>query len=272
MSIRIGGFAGLPALNLPTPRELEREFQPRIEGDKLVLSPQMPKYPGLDNSPKGKLEALWARYHGRNQQLEQPAIQDAGGQAHEPITLVVTGDGEALKRALQGQGWQVGESASEDEIVNRLRDLKNPLPTGTLPFSNQYLPGPDGKPVEPAFVMSKNNRAGGLARDHIRVYPLPPAPDGTPRWGIAATRDTDTTIRKGADGKLHPSHKTDRDLDQERDLLMRDLQESGVVGSWAIKDGVQPGGKPYPRRPEDGRTDLGDGFYSDGKVYDVRIK
>lgn len=272
MSIRIGGFAGLPALKVPTPRELQRQYNPRIDGDKLVLSPKLPGYgPALDASPLDKLDVLRARLRGRHQQVEQPAIQDAGGKAHEPITLVVTGDGKALERALQSQGWQVGESASEDEVVNRIRGLQNPLPTGTLPFSPQYLPGPDGQPVAPAFVMSKHNRAGGLARDHIRVYPLPAAPDGTPRWGIAATRDTDTTIRIGPDGKPHPSHKTDRDLDKERDMLMRDLRDAQVVDGWAVTEGVKPGGKPYPRR-EDGKADLGDGFYSDGKVYAVRLK
>lgn len=100
-------------------------------------------------------------------------------------------------------------------------------------MSSMYL---DGKPSVLALAKNENP----LSRDHLRVFSMGTAPDGQPRWGIAATRDLHPTVDLPGNGHgLSFGHAVDKNTAGERDLVMHDLLQASPTAakSWSIVSG-----------------------------------
>jgi hypothetical protein len=192
------------------------------------------------------------------------------------VNLTVRGSKEDLVEAFKRQGWMMSPALG---LRNNLK-MAGKFLLGTEravngPVSNMYV---NGKPAEMAFSKNDDYNAG---RDHLRVFDGGTDPKtGEQIWQIAATRDVAATITT-----KHPEwhglmpdfyapttgHRTDPEIDRERDLIMHDLLASGLVSDWAAVKGDRPEGDTPEATLPDGRVQLG-GRKTDGRVYDVTLK
>lgn len=242
-------------------------FASLVTGRPAVLPGVTPAYTKLDEPAR---QAAVAR--GAGQTVKQGFLSGdtAGTELEEPVNFVVRGSKEAITRALTSQGWvQANPRTVASFIKVGLSALFHCGHEPEGPVSEQYL---NGRAETMAF---NKNSDFNLARDHMRVYHQGTDPaTGEEVWAIAATRDVALQITPPKLQGFHLSapgigHLTDRSVDAERDMIMRDLVASGQVKDWAAVSGDRaPGLEGQPQA--NGKLNIR-GYETDGRVYTVRL-
>jgi hypothetical protein len=228
-------------------------------GETSLLPGKLPAYTRLDAATR---EAAVRRGAGRT--LHQPFSNGdaAATDLEEPVNLIVKGTLPRLQATLERAGWTEAQSRTPlhylHSAVSALFKWGN---YEGAPVSQQFLGG-KGE----ALAMNKHSDHN-RARDHMRIYALPPDPaTGEQRWGIAATRDVALSLT--TKGHLDIGHAIDYRVDHERDQIMADLLAAGVK-RWAAVRGVRTEGPPDVHVP--GGVLAGGKYLTDGLVYEVSL-
>ncbi len=188
-------------------------------------------------------------------EVERMALNDAPrvtvtklGIKGDPINVALIGTKDELIAAMVAAKWQPADQITFRTSLRIAKSVMLRRPDETAPVSNLYL---WGRAEDLAF----EQEVGGDARrrHHVRFWLSAKQVNGRPLWLGAATFDT----------KVGLSHKTgmithhiDRNIDADRDKLMRDLAAS-LLTTDAV-EGFQPN--------HDGRNGGGDPYHTDGKL------
>lgn len=244
-----------------------------ITGEKQAVTGNIKPYDRLDADEK---TAAFARGQGKS--VEQPYIAGdaAGTNKNEPINVIMTGSKQDVEAAFKKAGWLKAPGRNVSEYAEMGAKVLFGLEQNTNgPVSAAYV---DGKSEAMAFNKNDDYNA---ARDHVRIYPLgKDAATGQERWGVAGTRDIAMTLSRpelemdGIIPKISKapgfSHEIDKNIDGERDMIMANMLDTGMVDNWEAVDGKRSGAPET--RQEDGMYALPDGIMTDGKVYTLNLK
>jgi hypothetical protein len=166
----------------------------------------------------------------------------------DPLNVGLVGPREDVLKAFAAAGWRPADAITlktsiEIGISVALHTTDPDAPVSTLIY--------DGRRQDLAF----EKLVGGSAdqRNHVRLWRTDPVQDqtadGRPLWLASASFDRGVGFSHDT-GQI--THHIGPDLDAERDLVIRDLQQAGwisstyeVAGSGATKDGRNGGGDPY---------------------------
>lgn len=245
-----------------------------VTGQRTELPGEMPAYVKLDARALAAAKAA-----GSGKTADQPYLvsDPKTGSPSEPVTMTVTATKDELVRALERQGWVQNDARTPKNYVRQgLAVLTHYDRVSNAPVSKQYL---NGKLEDMAF---SKNCDYNLSRDHMRIYQQGTDPvTNKPVWAIASSRDVAATMtvnKPDTHGSPLPwkwdvkapgfGHETDPNDDGERDLIMQDLLDSGMVKDFQAVTG-KPVGDAWKRQP-DGRMAAGS-HLTDGTVYQVAL-
>lgn len=160
----------------------------------------------------------------------------------DPVNLVLIGDMSQLRRAFANAGWSHADplGLATSWHMAKAFVLKQSYPSA--PFSTLYLFG-RGQDIGFQKPIGDSPRK----RHHIRFWGLPfelvEESMGTPSFWLDARRpsDHDRVVWIGAGTKdtgisltrlsFQITHATDADTNEERDYIMAELRNAGVVGN-----------------------------------------
>ncbi len=175
----------------------------------------------------------------------------AQGIPGDVINVGLEGAEEDLMCAMSAAGW------SPSDPVTLASSLKI---VGSVVFHRPYLRAPvsplyfDGRRQDFAFERASGGSAS--RRHHVRFWKvLDAGDDGRPVWLGAAVYDNGVGVSHYT-GQI--THHTAPDIDDERDLLIRDLVEAKRVSRTYWVSGVGP--------TLFGRNGGGDPFFTDGEI------
>lgn len=199
-----------------------------------VAHPVMPAYTPLTPA---QIDAAKVRSGNLTQPLD--VIRDPKGHPHEPLCIQLTGTREQVERAFAKAGWVQAEATT---LGAQLRTDLSLAVAGTglskvIDFNEENSPvSPmlvNGKPQEIAFEKNDDHHQ---CRDHLRLYDTGKTDaQGRSIWQLAATRDVSYTLNLRT---FQASHQIDRAIDRERNMVMADLLNAGVVEDWSVAQGV----------------------------------
>lgn len=177
------------------------------------------------------------------------------GRTGDPINLQIVGTDGQLSAAFALAGWY---RADEIDLVTSLRISIDALLNraySTAPVSNLYL---YGRKEDLAF-----ERPGSSVRqrDHARFWKTEiPGSDGRSTWVGSATKDIKVELSKT---NFLPTHGIAPDIDDERDLVVAELAQTG----WVVAETAHPGfGKETL-----GTNGGGDPYVTDGQVAILKL-
>jgi hypothetical protein len=172
------------------------------------------------------------------------------GDSGDPINMQICGTDGQIGAAFASAGWY---RADEIDFITSARiSIDSILGRAytTAPVSNLYL---FGRKEDLAFERPGHN---ARQRDHIRLWNTSRSGDnGRPIWIGSATKDVKVELSKT---NHLPTHGIAPDLDEERELVVSELAQTGFV----IEDNTCPGfGKETH-----GFNGGGDPYFTDGHV------
>jgi hypothetical protein len=172
------------------------------------------------------------------------------GKPGDPINMQIHGVAGQIGAAFATAGWY---RADEIDFITSARISIDSIlgrAYSTAPVSNLYL---YGRKEDLAFERPGHNVR---QRDHIRLWNTSRGgSDSRPIWIGSATKDIKVELSKT---NHLPTHCIAPDLDDERDLVVSELAQTG----FAVEDTTRPGfGKET-----DGFNGGGDPYFTDGQV------
>jgi hypothetical protein len=188
-------------------------------------------------------------------QVDWPRItRTKAGLPADPVNLAVCGSERHVRHVFGAAGWLPADSVTVGSALKTARTAVLGGSYPTSPMSDLYL---YNRRQDLAF---QKNARGTRARDHLRIWRTPLVDQlGRPVWVIAATEDV--AIKWGP-GAL-PTHQISPFVDEERELVARDLLATGhVARHYALQS--LPSDHP-------GHNGGGDGYVTDGRVFVLEL-
>ena len=198
------------------------------------------------------LPALW-RHHEREPGLASlPMVtRTASGIPGDALNVGLVGSREDILRAMNAAGWFPADPITFRSSVEIVGSVVLDRPYHDAPVSPLYY---QGKKEELAFEKPDGRSAD--RRHHVRFWQvLDKGSDGRPVWLGSITFDRGVGLSHDT-GQV--THHIAPDIDAERDLLMRDLGEAGMVKNFFQISGTGP--------TMFGRNGEGDPYYTDGEI------
>jgi hypothetical protein len=196
---------------------------------------------------------LWERHAARHPTVEaSPRVTQT--RLHipgDPLNLSLVGTEKEVAEAMTAAGWLPADPITVASCLHITRATLLKRSYETAPVSNLYL-WDRKQDLAFQFPVGKDPRR----RHHVRFWRAPkPSEDGRPVWMGAATYDTRVGLSHRT-GQI--THHIDADVDAERDKLLRDLRETGMVDevSWI---------EVFHKKLE-GRNGGGDLWRTDGRL------
>lgn len=205
------------------------------------------------------LPALWERYAHRHPALEDlPDITHTGsGIPGDPINVALIGTEAEVVRIMLAGGWHPADALTLRSSLKIAADTVLRRTYDDAPVSNLYL---WGRKEDLAFELPVGSDP--RKRHHVRFWRSEKVDeDGRPLWAGSATYDRKVGFSRTT-GQI--THHIAADIDAERDLLIRDLQQTGDLLEVIVVDGFH--------ETLSGRNGGGDPWYTDGKLYIGEIK
>ena len=172
------------------------------------------------------------------------------GDPGDPINMQISGTDGQIGAAFVSAGWY---RADEIDFITSARISIDSIlgrAYSTAPISNLYL---YGRKEDIAFERPGHNVR---QRDHIRIWNTGRSEsDGRPIWIGSATKDVKVELSRT---NHLPTHGIAPDLDDERDLVVSELAQTGFV----IEDTTCPG---FGKETE-GFNGGGDPYFCDGQL------
>jgi hypothetical protein len=198
------------------------------------------------------LPALW-RHHEREPGLASlPMVtRTASGIPGDALNVGLVGSKEDVLRAMHAAGWFPADPITLRTSIEIVGSVVLDRPYHDAPVSPLYY---EGKKQELAFEKPDGKSAD--RRNHVRFWQvLDQGTDGRPVWLGSATFDRGVGLSHDT-GQV--THHIAPDIDAERDLLMHDLREAGMVQNFFQISGTGP--------TLFGRNGEGDPYHTDGEI------
>ncbi|WP_367116413.1 LssY C-terminal domain-containing protein [Bradyrhizobium sp.] len=169
----------------------------------------------------------------------------------DALNVGLVGSKEDILRAMHAAGWFPADPITLRTSIEIVGSVVLDRPYRDAPVSALYY---QGKRELLAFEKPEGTSAD--RRHHVRLWPvLDKGTDGRPVWLGSATFDRGVGLSHDT-GQV--THHIAPDIDAERDLLMRDLREAGMVQTFFKISGTGP--------TLIGRNGEGDPYHTDGEI------
>jgi LssY C-terminus len=201
---------------------------------------------------------MWAFYFRRHPLLTQIDRVTETGDGHpgDPVNIGLVGDEAELVRAMAAAGWYPANPITVESSVRIAADTVLRRPDDDAPVSNLFL---FGRKQDLAFEQPMPGGPG--KRHHVRFWRWDKLYKDRPAWFGAATFDRSVGLSHTT-GQV--THHIAPDVDAERDRLVAELQQAGVVQSVEWMDGFHA--------ELDGKNGGGDPWHTDGRLAIVTLR
>jgi hypothetical protein len=188
---------------------------------------------------------------GEDALLTGPRLTEtADGHPGDPVNVALLGGEEQVVRAMNAAGWSPADPITLATSVRIIVDSVVRRPDDQAPVSNLYL---FGHKEDLAFELPVGNSP--RQRHHVRFWKWDRLHQGKVVWFGSASFD-DRVGLSYTTGEV--THHIGPDVDAERDLIMRGLQQAG----WAVREYFIDGFHPHL----EGRNGGGDLWRTDGRL------
>jgi hypothetical protein len=198
------------------------------------------------------LPALWSHHEHEPGLASLPMLtRTSSGIPGDALNVGLVGSKEDVLRAMQAASWFPADPITLRSSIEIVGSVVLDRPYRDAPVSSLYY---DGKKEQLAFEKPDGRSAD--KRHHVRFWQvLDKGTDGRPVWLGSVTFDRGVGLSHDT-GQV--THHIASDIDAERDLLMRDLREAGMVKTFFQISGTGP--------TLFGRNGEGDPYYTDGEI------
>jgi len=192
------------------------------------------------------LPALWRHHEHEPGLASLPMVTRTGtGIPGDPLNVGLVGGRDDILHAMDAAGWFPADPVTLRTSLEIVGSVVLDRPYRAAPVSPLYY---QGKKEQLAFEKPDGRSAD--RRHHVRLWQvLDKGTTGRPVWLGAVTFDRGVGLSHYT-GQV--THHIGPDIDAERDLLMRDLREAGMVEALFQISGIGPtlfcrngGGDPY---------------------------
>jgi hypothetical protein len=201
---------------------------------------------------------LWAIYFRRHPPLTRVDRVTKTGDGHpgDPINIGLAGDEADLLRGMKAAGWYPANPITVASSMRIAADTVLRRPDDDAPVSNLFL---FGRKQDLAFEQPMPGGPG--KRHHVRFWRWDELYEDRPAWFGAATFDKSVGLSHTT-GQV--THHIAPDVDAERDRLVAELQQAGVVQSVEWMDGFHA--------ELEGKNGGGDPWHTDGRLAIVTLR
>ncbi|WP_213775402.1 LssY C-terminal domain-containing protein [Bradyrhizobium sp. dw_78] len=198
------------------------------------------------------LPALWAHHEHEPGLASLPMVTQTGsGIPGDALNVGLVGSEQDVLRAMEAAGWFPADPVTFRTSIEIIGSVVLDRPYTDAPVSPLYYQGKKEK-----LAFEKPDGKSADRRHHVRLWlVLEKGMDGRPVWLGAATYDRGVGFSHYT-GQV--THHIAPNIDAERDLLMRDLSNAGMVDALFQISGVGP--------TLFGRNGGGDSYYTDGEI------
>jgi hypothetical protein len=198
------------------------------------------------------LPALWSHHEHEPGLASLPMVTRTGtGIPGDPLNVGLVGSRDDILRAMNAARWFPADPITLRTSIEIVGSVVLDRPYHDAPVSSLYY---QGKKEQLAFEKPDGRSAD--RRHHVRLWQvLDKGTSGRPVWLGAVTFDRGVGLSHYT-GQV--THHIGPDIDAERDLLMRDLREAGMVEALFQISGIGP--------TLFGRNGGGDPYYTDGEI------
>jgi hypothetical protein len=198
------------------------------------------------------LPTLWKHYEHEPGLASLPMVTRTGtGIPGDPLNVGLVGSRDDILRAMDAAKWFPADPVTLRTSIEIVGSVVLDRPYHAAPVSPLYY---QGKKEQLAFEKPDGRSAD--RRHHVRFWQvLDKGMSGRPVWLGAVTFDRGVGFSHYT-GQV--THHIGPDIDAERDLLMRDLREAGMVEALFQISGIGP--------TLFGRNGGGDRYYTDGEI------
>ena len=198
------------------------------------------------------LPALWSHYEHEPGLASLPMVtRTSTGIPGDALNVGLVGREEDILRAMQAAGWFPADPVTLRTSLDIVGSVVLDRPYHEAPVSPLFY---EGKKEQLAF--EKPHGTSADRRHHVRLWRvLEKGVGGRPVWLGAVTFDRGVGLSHYT-GQI--THHISPNIDAERDLLMRDLSEAGMIEALFQISGIGP--------TLFGRNGGGDPYYTDGEI------
>jgi hypothetical protein len=203
------------------------------------------------------LPALWTHHERQPRLADRPMLTATRqGIPGDPINFGFVGDREDIVRAMHEAGWFAANDVTLRSSVEIIGSVLLDRPYQTAPVSALYY---DGRSEDLAYEIPDGMSAN--RRHHVRLWrALDVGLEGRPIWLGASTYDRGVGFSRYT-GQV--THHIAPQIDQERDFLIGQLKNAGMVLTQYTVTGVGP--------TFIGRNGEGDLYQTDGEIWIVQL-
>jgi hypothetical protein len=198
------------------------------------------------------LPSLWTHHEHEPGLASLPMVtRTSTGIPGDALNVGLIGSKEDVLRTMHAAGWFPADPITLRTSIEIVGSVVLDRPYHDAPVSPLYY---EGKKEQLAFEKPDGRSAD--KRHHVRLWlVLEKGTDGRPVWLGSITFDRGVGLSHDT-GQV--THHIGPDIDAERDLLMRDLRDAGMVQSFFQISGTGP--------TLLGRNGEGDPYYTDGEI------
>jgi hypothetical protein len=198
------------------------------------------------------LPALWRHHEHEPGLASLPMVTRTGtGIPGDPLNVGLVGSRDDILRAMHAAGWFPADPVTLRTSIEIVGSVVLDRAYHDAPVSPLYYQG-----KREQFAFEKPDGRSADRRHHVRLWRvLDKGTTGRPVWLGAVTFDRGVGFSHYT-GQV--THHIGPDIDAERDLLMRDLREAGMVEALFQISGIGP--------TLFGRNGGGDRYYTDGEI------
>jgi hypothetical protein len=198
------------------------------------------------------LPALWKHHEHEPGLASLPMVTRTGtGIPGDPLNVGLVGSRDDILRAMHAAGWFPADPVTLRTSIEIVGSVVLDRAYHDAPVSPLYYQG-----KREQFAFEKPDGRSADRRHHVRLWRvLDKGTTGRPVWLGAVTFDRGVGFSHYT-GQV--THHIGPDIDAERDLLMRDLREAGMVEALFQISGIGP--------TLFGRNGGGDPYYTDGEI------
>ena len=171
------------------------------------------------------------------------------------LNIVFIGSEAEVESAFREAGWHNADPSSRHTFLKNMYALLNNSGYPQQPMMTFLL---NGKPEDMNWEKTLNSYG---RRDHLRIWQWTPAGSTDPVWITSSTHDTSAVLAVKYRGFVHHIAS---DIDDERSIVIRDLNFAGCVKSVSYV--------PRPDVPIATHNSTGDIMHTDGSVAVVALQ
>jgi hypothetical protein len=203
------------------------------------------------------LPAVWTHHEHEPGLASLPMVTRTGdGIPGDALNVGLVGNKEDITRAMHAAEWFPADPITLRTSIEIVGSVMLDRPYHDAPVSPLYY---QGKKEQLAFEKPDGKSAD--RRHHVRLWQvLERGADGRPVWLGSITFDRGVGLSHDT-GQV--THHIGPNIDAERDLLMHDLREAGMVEAFFQISGIGP--------TLFGRNGEGDPYYTDGEIDVARL-